>query len=102
VVIKGFGDPQTEYKSLTDALATGLEHEKIVTQRIYNLMSIAQEDKDFGAMSFLNWYVDEQVEEESSFTDMIGKVNLVGEKGQGIYLVDQEAAVRVFTPPVQA
>lgn len=101
VVIKGFKDPKTGLSSLLETLQYSLGHEKSVTQRIYNLMSIAQDNKDFGALSFINWFVDEQVEEESSFYDMIGKVKLVGEKGQGIYMLDKEAATRVFTPPAQ-
>ncbi len=98
VVIFGFEDPPVEFSSVLDAFEKGLAHEKIVTDRINFLMSIAHEEKDYAAVNFLNWYVDEQVEEEESFSTMIGKLKLVGD-GMGLYELDKEAAVRTFTPP---
>lgn len=100
-VIYGFENPPTEFDSLLDAFEKALEHEKFVTERINLLMSLAHEDKDYAAVNFLNWYVDEQVEEEESFSTMIGKIKLVGD-GMGLYELDKEAAARVFTPPVVA
>ena len=98
-VIYGFEDPPKDFKSLLDAFEASLKHEKFVTERINLLMSIALEEKDYAAVNFLNWYVDEQVEEEESFSTMIGKIKLVGD-GMGLYELDKEAAARTFTPPV--
>lgn len=100
-VITGFDNPTTEYGSLLNVFESGLEHEKFVTSRINLLMDIAVEEKDYAAISFLNWYIDEQIEEEDSFKAMIGKIKLVGEKGPGMYQLDKEAAARTFTPPVE-
>ena len=97
-IITGFENPPTEFSSLLNAFEEGLKHEKFVTDRINLLMSIALEEKDFAAVNFLNWYVDEQVEEEESFNTMIGKIKLVGD-GMGLYELDKEAAARTFTPP---
>ncbi|MBT3319919.1 MAG: ferritin [Clostridia bacterium] len=98
VVITGFEDPPTEFSSVLDAFEKGLAHEKTVTDRINYLMSIAHEEKDYAAVNFLNWYVDEQVEEEDTFSTMIGKVKMVGD-GMGLYELDKEAAARTFVPP---
>lgn len=98
VVITGFEDPPSEFASVLDAFEQGLAHEKTVTDRINLLMSIAHEEKDYAAVNFLNWYVDEQVEEEDTFGTMIGKVKMVGD-GMGLYELDKEAAGRTFTPP---
>ena len=98
VVMTGFENPPTEFNSVLDAFEKGLEHEKTVTARINLLMSIAHEEKDYAAVNFLNWYVDEQVEEEESFSNMIGKIKLVGD-GMGLYELDKEAGARTFTPP---
>ncbi len=98
VSVKGFEDPVNEYGSLLEAFETALEHEQKVTARIYNLMDIATEDKEHATKSFLQWFVDEQVEEESNVTDLINKIKLV--KDAGLYILDQELAKRVFTPPV--
>lgn len=100
VTIKGFEDPKTEFTSLLEVFEGGLNHEKFVTERINLLMSIAHEEKDYAAISFLNWYVDEQVEEEESFTTLIRKIKMVGNKGIGLYQLDKEVAARTFTPPV--
>ncbi|KFZ26082.1 MAG: putative ferritin-1 [Candidatus Izimaplasma bacterium HR2] len=96
VNIKGFIDPENEFKSLLDALEISLNHEKEVTRRINNLMRIAYEVHDYAAISFLQWYIDEQVEEEDNFTKLIDKVKLV--KDAGLYHLDKEVGLRVFVP----
>jgi ferritin len=93
VQIKGFDSPKNNYESLLDAFETGLEHEKGVTSRIHNLYDIALTVKDFSSMSFLQWYIDEQVEEESNFEKLIDALKLV--KDQGLYMLDKELATRV-------
>lgn len=97
VRIKGFEDPQNDYESLLDVFETSLRHEQEVTKRIYNLMDIAIDEREHATKSFLQWFIDEQVEEEDSFTDLINKINLV--KDAGLYLLDQELATRVFVDP---
>ena len=96
VNIKGFDDPENEFKSLLDVLEISLNHEKEVTRRINNLMRIAYEVKDYAAISFLQWYIDEQVEEEDNFSKLIDKVKLV--KDAGLYHLDKEMLTRVFVP----
>lgn len=100
VKITGFEDPKTEYDSLSHALTYALEHEGTVTARINHLMDVATEVKDYAAIQFLQWFINEQVEEEDTFRNILGKVKMVGESGQGIYHLDLEAGKRVFTPPV--
>ena len=98
VQIKGFADPENEFKSLLDVLEISLNHEKEVTRRINNLMRIAYEVNDYAAVSFLQWYIDEQVEEEDNFNKLIDKVKLV--KDAGLYQLDKEMLTRVFVPLV--
>jgi len=98
VQIKGFTDPDNEFKSLLDVLEISLHHEKEVTRRINNLMRIAYEVNDYAAVSFLQWYIDEQVEEEDNFNKLIEKVKLV--KDLGLYQLDKEMLLRVFVPLV--
>lgn len=97
VEIKGFGDPENNFKSLLEVLEKSLAHEKTVTTRINNLMKIAHEVSDYAAISFLQWFVDEQVEEEDNFSKLIDKVKLV--KDAGLYMLDKEVALRVFVDP---
>jgi len=98
VDIRGFEDPRNDFTSVLEVLEVSLAHEKGVTDRINNLMSIANEVKDYPTVSLLHWYVDEQVEEEDNFSKLIEKVKLV--KDAGLYILDQELLTRVFVPIV--
>lgn len=99
IEIFGLDQPEFQAESIMDIFASSYKHEQFVTSRIYTLMDIAQEEKDYAAISFLNWFVDEQMEEEASFDALIKKVKLIGENGNGLYQLDKELASRVFTPP---
>ncbi len=96
-VIKGFEDPEEDYDSLLAMLKTALEHEKIVTARIHDLVKLSDKLNDYATHNFLQWYISEQVEEEETFTDLIQKVELV--KDAGLYILDNELKSRTFTPP---
>ncbi|MBR1424069.1 ferritin [bacterium] len=77
-----------------------LEHEQYVTSRINAVYDVAEEVKDRAAMLFLNWYVKEQVEEESSVGDVLSRLEMIGDDKQGLLALDKELATRVFNPPV--
>jgi len=91
--------PDKEWPSLKAAFETALNHEKIVTDRINKIMTAAIEESDHATRSCLNWFVDEQVEEESSVDAIIKKLNLVGDSGNGIFMMDKELEARVFNTP---
>ncbi|MFW5889120.1 MAG: ferritin [Bacillota bacterium] len=92
VEITGFGNPKNEFNSVLEVLETSLNHEKKVTKRINDLMDLAIELNDHASVSFLKWYVDEQVEEEANFSDLIDKVKMVDSKG--LYMLDRELGNR--------
>ncbi len=99
VRIKGFETPRNDFDSLLEVLEVSLGHEKLVTSKINNLMKIAYEVQDYAAISFLQWYVNEQVEEEDNFNKLIDKVKLV--KDAGLYPLDKEVGTRVFVPIIK-
>ena len=88
-----------DFKSLLDMFEQTLEHEKLITSEINKLMTEALEEHDHATRIFLNWFVTEQLEEENNDRDIISKLKLVGDNGQGLLLIDQEMAQRVFVPP---
>jgi len=90
------------YGSPLEAYEAALKHEQLVTSRINQLMDLARDESNHAAQIFLQWFVTEQVEEESSALNFIKKLKLVAGDGRGILLLDQEAAQRVFTPPPAA
>lgn len=73
-----------------------LKHEQKVTSLINKLMDVAIEEKDHAAKSFLQWYVDEQVEEESGVQTILDQLKLVEGKGNGLFLIDKDLGSRVF------
>lgn len=92
VEIRGFENPRNEFDSILEILEVSLNHEKEVTKRINNLMKMAIEINDYASISFLQWYVKEQVEEEANFSELIDKVKMIGDKG--IYMLDRELGSR--------
>jgi len=98
IKMTGFEDPKNDFASLADVFEYSLAHEKFVTSRIYHLMNIAVEEKEHASISFLKWFVDEQREEEKSFSGVLQQVKRFS--GEGLYHLDKELGTRVFTPPV--
>lgn len=98
VLLKAIDAVETEWDSPLAAFENTYAHEQKVTAMINNLMSIAVEEKDFAAQSRLQWFVDEQVEEEETAQGMIQKLRLIGDNGYGLYNLDNELAARTYSP----
>lgn len=90
--------PQTRWESPAAAFADALKHEQMVTGLINDLVDLSIEEKDHATNSFLQWFVTEQVEEESTANDVLQKIKLAGD-GAGLFMLDQQLGQRVFTPP---
>ena len=87
------------WDSVLDMFKQTLEHEKKVTSLINNLAAIANEDRDYASISRLNWFIDEQVEEEENARDMIAAFEAVEDNKYGLYMLDKELAARTYTTP---
>jgi len=101
VVIGGIEEPSKEFDSILDAFEKAYEHEKQVTKRIYALADIATEEKEHATMSFLRWFVDEQVEEEANFDLIKKKIKRIENDPSALYMLDDELGKRTFTPPAE-
>ncbi|MFC1655418.1 ferritin [Patescibacteria group bacterium] len=101
VTMQAIKQPETEFKSPLEVFEKTLEHEKHVTSLINNLYELAVVEKDYPLESFLKWFIDEQVEEESTAASTVDKIKLAGDKGPGVYMLDKELGARVFTPPTE-
>ncbi len=91
--------PPTAWDSPRAAFEHVLAHEQKVTGLINELVTLAVGEKDHATHNFLQWFVAEQVEEESSANAVLQKIKLAGDTGGEMLLVDNELATRVFTPP---
>ncbi|HBA05197.1 MAG TPA: ferritin [Clostridium sp.] len=94
--------PEGKYKSIIDVFETGYKHEQLVTRRIYKLADIASEEKEHATISLLRWFIDEQVEEENTFNTLLKKIKRAEDNPAALYMLDEELATRVFTPPTTA
>lgn len=79
-----------KYKSVQDAVEHLLEHEVRVTESINELVDQALKSKDYTTHNFLQWYVQEQMEEERLARSILDKLNLIGTDKAGLYLLDKE------------
>ncbi len=100
MVLEAIPKPTTEWPDGLAMFTEALAHEQGVTQRIFELASLALDLKDHATYNFLQWFIAEQVEEEESAADMVQKFTMAAEHPAGLYELDKELAARVFTPPV--
>lgn len=94
--------PPKEFESALTLFQQTLDHEKIVTASINNLVALSQKEKDYATFSFLQWFVTEQVEEEANANDVLAQLKLAGSESSSLFLIDKELAARVYTPAPDA
>ena len=91
-------EPQHEWKTPLEMFQAGLKHEQHITKCINDLVDIAEKEKDRATFNFLQWYIDEQVEEEENANGILDKLNLIKNSSDGLFMLDKELAQRVYTP----
>ena len=89
--------PENNFQNAQEVFEKALAHEKLVTQSIFNILKEANKVGDYATISFLQWFVNEQVEEEASASQLVSKIKMVANDSSALYLFDQELAQRVFT-----
>ena len=99
VTLEAIEKPDKLFDSVLSPLEVAAEHERYVTSLINNIYHEAHQDKDYRTMKFLDWFVDEQMEEEDNASSMISRYKLFGQDPRGLYLLDQEYAARIYNPP---
>ena len=87
-------EPKSEWKTALDVFKDTYKHEQLVTASIYSLVDLAITEKDHATNNFLQWFVSEQVEEESTALTILEKVKLVGDNKSGLFLLDRELGQR--------
>jgi ferritin len=94
--------PPAAFGGVVAAFEQTLAHERAVTGGIHELVDVAREHRDHASEIFLHWFVTEQIEEEAVVQDILSRIRLVGDSGEGLYLMDKEleqlAAAGVASP----
>lgn len=91
----------TKYESLLSCFEQSLAHEQKMTRSFNKLCDFAIQEKDHASYTFFQWFVNEQVEEEATVSDVISKLKLVGD-GNGLFMIDNQLAERTATPSTPA
>ena len=91
--------PPAEWKSPLAVFEEVLKHEKYVTGKINDLVDLSVKLKDHATNSVLQWFVSEQVEEESSADEVVQSLTLNKNNPGGLFMIDKELAQRAFVPP---
>ena len=91
--------PDKVFTNYLEPLEAALEHEKYVTSLINNIYAAALEANDFRTCKFLDWFIEEQQEEEDTADTMITRMKLFGSDAKALYDLDQENAARTYTVP---
>jgi len=94
VSLKGLDTPKTTFETPLQAFEAVLKHEQKVTHLIHELYALAVEERDYPLQSLLQWFIDEQVEEEENARAAIDSLRLVGESGSGLFMLDREMGAR--------
>ena len=100
VMLRSVEAPPSDWDGAVAVFEATLEHEQKVTGMINELVYLARDEKDNASELFLQWYVNEQVEEEDNVNTVLGQLRLIKDSPQGMFILDKEMAQRVFTPPV--
>jgi ferritin len=101
VLLKALKQPPAEFESPLDMFLQTLEHEQFITRSINELMDTAIAEKDHATRIFLQWYVTEQVEEESNDNEIIAQLKIIRDDPQGLMMLDRELAARMTTVPTE-
>jgi len=88
--------PKTGFDSLLAMFEAVLKHEQFITGCIRELMSQAVAEKDYASQILLQWYVNEQVEEEKNATEILGMLKLAGSSGGALLMIDRQLGKREF------
>jgi ferritin len=102
VVLNAIDAPQGAWDSALAIFENAYAHEQKVTALIHALYKLAVEESDYPTQSLLQWFIDEQVEEEKNASDAVAQLQMTGDFGPGLLMMDREMALRMPAPEAEA
>ncbi len=97
VKLESIEKPKSEWSSVLEAFEEAYQHECKVTGMINDIMNIAEKENDRATMNMLQWFIDEQVEEESSADDIVQKLKMIGDSPSGLLMMNDRMAQRTVS-----
>ncbi|MEZ0536297.1 ferritin [Caldicellulosiruptoraceae bacterium PP1] len=99
VILKPLSQPKNEFNSPTEVFDLALKHEQFITQSIHEIAQVAIDEKDYTTNTFLQWFINEQAEEEENMDSILRKLKFIKEDPSGLLFLDKELSLRVYAPP---
>ena len=96
VELQSIEQPPSEWKSPLEAFKGALDHERMITGTINDLYKIADDENDYASRTMLQWFIDEQVEEETNAEKNVRMLEIAGESGQALLMIDKDLGARVM------
>ena len=94
IVLKAIEKPQETWETPLAAIEAALNHEKFITAKINDLVDLAIDTKDHSSFSFLQWFVDEQVEEEATADAILQKIKMIKDSSGALFYINKELGGR--------
>ncbi len=91
--------PEHHFESLSHVFKQVMEHEQYITASINDLYEVTLSEKDYTTGNFLQWYINEQIEEESTMATILDKINLIGNEKGGMFHIDKELGAMAAAAP---
>ncbi|MDQ1770322.1 ferritin [Labilibaculum sp. A4] len=101
VILEPIKEVPSDWNDVLNIFEETLKHEEYVTTLINGCVNVAIEEKDHASVNFMQWFVDEQVEEEATVSEIIDQLRMFEGKGHGLYMMDKEFKARVFVDSTQ-
>ncbi|MGB5984729.1 MAG: ferritin [Desulfobacterales bacterium] len=96
VVLQDVKQIKTDWSSVQEIWSDTYEHEQFVTSKVNDLLTIAREERDYQAEPLLNWFIEEQIEEEATASKIAGEIEMVGNDTSSLLMLDRELGQRSF------
>ncbi len=90
--------PDNKFDNIKEIFEKTMEHEKFISSCVNNLYDLALQEKDFSTLSWLKWFIDEQIEEEATVGSILDKFALIGSDKGGYYMLDKELQLLAAKP----
>ena len=100
VVLKQVDSPPTEFDSVLSVFEQTLDHERNVTKMINDIYSIARKESNYAVQSALQWFIDEQVEEEKSVLEIVNQLKMIGDETTSLLMLDSKLGSRTDSPEI--
>lgn len=101
VALQAIPQPPNEFGTILEVFQASLRHEQKMTERLNNISDQALKEKDHATYNLLQWFVNEQVEEEATVSEIISKLKLVKEDGYGLLMIDNELGSRTAPASIE-